>query len=144
MKKELEQTYKLIEFVLKKLENIMKQYQFYGIDDLGLEKIRNTYNSIIKIKKTTNISKLREVGEKALMKIGSIELRSIEKDKNVDQRDLLKQTNELLKKIGSHQKFIEQNKDIKKMITHLFDEIKTSLDSIKQGFKPEKLEKLDK
>ncbi len=144
MKKELEDTYKLIDFVLKKLENIMKQYQFYGIDDLGLEKIRNTYNSIVKIKKTTNISKLRETGEKALMKIGSIELRSIERDKNTDQRVLLKQTNELLKKIGSNQKFIEQDKDIKKIVAHVFDEIKISFDGIKQSFKSEKIEKLDK
>ena len=78
------------------------------------------------------------------MKIGSIELKSIERDKNIDQRVLLKQTNELLRKIGSNQKFIEQNKDIKKIVGHVFDEVKVSLDSIKRNFKTEKIEKLDK
>ncbi len=144
MKKELEETYALIEMVLKKLENIMGEYQFYGLDDLGLEKIRNIYNSIVKIKKTTNISKLKEIGEKALIKIGTIELRSIEKDKNIEQRELLKQTNKWLKAIGSNQRFIEQDKDFKKIIEKVFDEIKKSLISIKDGFKWEKIEKLDK
>ncbi|MDC0505994.1 hypothetical protein OAN96_00185 [Candidatus Gracilibacteria bacterium] len=144
MRKDLEETYKLIDFVLKKLEGIMKQYQFYGLDDLGLDKIKNTYNSIVKIKKTTNISKLRETGEKALMKIGSIELRSIERDKNIEQRELLSQTNELLKKIGSNQRFIEQNKDFKKIAARVFGEISASIDSIKQSFRPAKIEKIDK
>ncbi len=144
MKKELEETYGLIDLVLKKLENIIGEYQFYGLDDLGLEKIKNIHNSIVKIQKTTNISKLKEIGENALIKIGTIELRSIEKDKNIEQRDLLKLTNDALKQIGSNQRFIEQNKDIKKIISHLFEEAKTSIVSVWEWFKPEKIEKLDK
>lgn len=144
MKKELQETYALMKIVLKKLEDIMRDYEFYGLDSTWLEKIKNTYNSIIKIKKTTNISKLKEVWEKALMKIGSIELKSIEKDKNTEQRKLLKQTNELLRKLGSHQKFIEQNKDINKILSQVFVEIKQSILSVKDSLKPEKVEKIDK
>lgn len=144
IKKELEETYTLIEIVLKKLENIIKDYKFYGLGDLDLEKVRTIYNSIIKIKKTTNISKLREVWEKALIKIGTIELRSIEKDKNVEQRELLKITNKSLKAIGSNQRFIEQDKDIKKIAARVLDETKNSLKSIKKSFSSEKIEKLDK
>jgi hypothetical protein len=61
MKKELEETYRLIDFVLIKIKNILEN----AIDeDLNLEKkdkLKTLYNSIIKIKKTTNISKLKEI-----------------------------------------------------------------------------------
>lgn len=144
LKKELEETYKLIDFVLQKLQNIMQEYQFYGLDTTGLENTQQVYNSIIKIKKTTNIAKLKEIWERALLKIGSIELRSIEYDKNIEQRDLLKQTNQLLKKIGSNQKFIEEDRDIKKIFIQLFEQFKSFTQSFKAGLSAPKKQLLDK
>jgi len=50
----------------------------------------------------------------ALEKLAQVELESVEKNKSDDSRELFKNTNELLKKIGSNKQFIEHDKDIKK------------------------------
>jgi len=61
MKKELEQTYKLIDFVLEKVKNLIENKEIANLDIEQKEKLKTVYNSIIKIKKTTNINKLREI-----------------------------------------------------------------------------------
>jgi len=61
MKKELDETYKLIEFVLKKMRGVIENSQFYDINPLQKEKLKEIYNSIVKIKKSTNISKLKQI-----------------------------------------------------------------------------------
>jgi hypothetical protein len=60
LKKELEETYKLVNFVLKKLSKLLIENK-YDLDNLKKEKLQNLYNSLIKIKTSTNIAKLKEV-----------------------------------------------------------------------------------
>ncbi|MBT3853845.1 hypothetical protein HOF65_08055 [bacterium] len=61
LKKELDETYKLIDFVLKKIQNMLDGTTPIEIDDEQKERLKNVFNSIIKLKKSTNISKLKEV-----------------------------------------------------------------------------------
>jgi len=60
LKKELEETYKLIDFVLNKLNKLLAENK-YNLNDLKKEKLKNLYNSLIKIKSSTNTTKLKEV-----------------------------------------------------------------------------------
>ncbi|MCD5375488.1 hypothetical protein LR010_03505, partial [Candidatus Gracilibacteria bacterium] len=50
-------------------------------------------------------------------------LRNIEENKNQESRELLKDTNNLLKQIGSSEHFIEEDKDIKRKVKFFFREI---------------------
>jgi hypothetical protein len=59
VKKELEETHKLIEFVLLKLRNILEKDLIIDIDIDKKERLKIIYNNIIRIKKSTNIAKLR-------------------------------------------------------------------------------------
>ncbi len=111
LKKELETTYKLIDFILVKLEKLISGSSWIDIDLEQKEKIKNIYNSIIKLKKSTNISKLKLIWETALIKIWEIELKELDEKHKNTSRNLLKETNTLLKKIGSKESFIEKNKD---------------------------------
>lgn len=115
LKKQLDQTYKLIENVLAKFEYIFAHKNEYDIDEATLQKLHDIYNALVHIKSSTNIEKLKEVGELALVKIAKIELKSVELKKDDASRHLLKETNDLLKDLGSHERFIESDKDIKKI-----------------------------
>jgi hypothetical protein len=68
LKKELEEVYKLNDFVLKKLENIINN-SFFEIPKEQKEKLIFIYNSLTSIKNTRNITKLKEIIELALIKI---------------------------------------------------------------------------
>jgi hypothetical protein len=60
LKKELEKTYKLIDFVLLKLSKLLTENK-YNLSDLKKEKLKNLYNSLVKIKLSTNLVKLKKV-----------------------------------------------------------------------------------
>ncbi len=138
IKKELEQTYKLIDFVLIKLQNLIDNKEIENLDSTQKEKLKTLYNSIIKIKKSTNIAKLKEVWELALYKIGLLELKELEENKSENMQGLLKDTNKLLKQIGSSKQFIEKEKDYKRILTEKFQKFFSSFS------KKKKIKKVDK
>jgi len=123
LKKELEETYKLIDFVLLKLQNLLSDKVWIDVNLEQKEKIKTIYNTIIKSKKTTNLSKLKEIWELALLKIWRLELNELEKTQEDNTKKLLKETNFLLKKIWSKQSFIEKNKDIWYIINNFFNNL---------------------
>ncbi len=131
MKKELDETTKLIELVLKKLEKIISWNYPVKFSQEKIEKLKQIYNEIIKLKKSTNISKLKEIWEIALLKIWTIELKEVEKSKNEESRALLKETNKLLKSIGSKDQFIEKDKDIVYQLKNLSNNISNFFKSFK-------------
>ena len=96
LKKELEDTNKLIVHVLKKLESMILWNSAVKLTQEQKIKFEVIYNSIIKLKKSTNISKLKEIWEVALQKIWKIELSQLEDTKDEQNRELLKETNKLL------------------------------------------------
>ncbi|NDK07729.1 hypothetical protein EOM39_00610 [Candidatus Gracilibacteria bacterium] len=111
LKKELEEVYKLTDFVLKKLQNLINS-AYFDISTEQKEKLTFILNSLISIKNSRNINKLREILELALIKIGKLELEYLEKTKDKKIGLLLKETNTLLKNTGSKTQIIEKNKDI--------------------------------
>jgi hypothetical protein len=116
MKKELEQTYKLIDFVLEKVRNLIENKEISDLDSIQKEKLKTVYNSVIKIKKTTNVNKLKEIWELALLKVGLLEVRELDLHKSKKMKGLLKDTNKLLKKIWSTKQFVEKDSDYKRII----------------------------
>ncbi|PID86345.1 hypothetical protein CSB08_01120 [Candidatus Gracilibacteria bacterium] len=142
LKKELESNYHLIDLVLKKLSNILKDKKNYNIDSEKEFKLNEVYNNLLKFKKITNISKLKTIGELALIKIGKIELERLENTKDEKIKNLLKETNKLLKKTGSHTKFVERNKDLKFLFKSLLNKFKKK--EVKKEIKKEKEKEVDK
>jgi uncharacterized protein YbcC (UPF0753/DUF2309 family) len=61
LNKELEEINKLIDNVLQKLEKIFISENSNSVTPQKKEKLRQVYNEIIKLRKSTNISKLKEV-----------------------------------------------------------------------------------
>ncbi len=138
LKKELDEINKLILFILEKLNKIQTEEINLSLDYSKKEKIKELYNSIIKLKKSTNISKLKEVWEKALEKIWELELAELEKNKSEKVKELLKETNILLKKIWSKQSFIEKDKDISYIINSFFERLNNYFLEIKENKKRSK------
>lgn len=143
MKKELDETYRLIDFVLIKLKHILNNAKEEEVSLEKKQKIKTLYNSIIKLKKTTNIAKLKEIWELALKKVWIIELSILEKNKDSNSKKYLTETNKLLKKIGSKESFIEKDKDINYIINNFINWIKQKLNTFKKT-KQEKKEEIDR
>ena len=131
LKKELDDTYRLIDFVLIKLKNILDNANEKEVSLEKKQKIKTLYNSIIKIKKTTNIAKLKEIWELALRKVWAIELSILEQNKGWKSKNLLNETNSLLKKLGSKEHFVEKEKDINYIISKFTSGIKESFSKLK-------------
>ena len=140
LKKELSETYKLIDFILEKLEKLLSWELDITLKNEQKEKLKTIYNSIIKLKKSTNIAKLKIIWELALIKIWKIELDALEEKQEEWNKELLKETNSLLKKIGSKKSFIEKNKDI----NYLFKNFKNKIIWYFSIFKKHKTEEIDK
>ena len=131
LKKELDETYKFIDFVLSKLLTLIEKPDTFISDDQR-DILNRVYNSIIQFKKTTNIAKLKEIGELALLKIGEIELQELEKNKSEHIHKHLKETNKLLKEVGSNKQFIPKSHDIWYLLRSYVSDIKKSLKEIFQ------------
>ena len=139
MKKELEDVNKLIVHVLVKLESMILWNSIVKLDLEQKQKLENIYNSIIKLKKSTNISKLREIWERALQKIWKLELEKLEETKDDKNRELLKETNKLLKELWSKDRFVEKDRDFWYQTKQFFDYIKSFFIK-KNKIKQEKVE----
>lgn len=141
LKKELEDVNILLEKVLSKLEGMIYWTSFIKVDTILKDKLKLIYNEIIKLKKTTNISKLREIWELALLKIWKIELDELEKTKNKESRILLLETNKLLRKIWSKGQFIEKDRDVVYQLKYILNSIKNIFSEIKISRKKESVDK---
>ena len=139
LKKELDNTYKLIEFVLQKLLNIIDCWEISNISLEQKEKLKNIYNSIISVKKSTNINKIKEIWELALLKIWNLELNELDKNKTVTSQKLLKETNKLLKEIWSSKQFVDKSKDISLIFSSFFNKINIFFEGLKEKEKKESI-----
>jgi hypothetical protein len=138
LKKELEETDKLISFILEKLNKVITNQIELNIDNFKKEKLKNIYNWIIKLKKSTNIIKKREIWIIALEKLGSFELEELENNNKQETKELIKETNILLKKLWSNKNFIEKHKDISYIINSFFEWLNQYFLDFKQKHKKEK------
>lgn len=123
LKKSLDENYHLIDLVLKKLKNILNKNIDYDLTPEKEKKLRDISNNLLKLKKITNITKLKTIWELALLKIWQLELDKLEKTKDIKTKILLKETNKLLKQTWSNKHFIEREKDIKVILKKLYKKI---------------------
>lgn len=145
IKKQLDDTYELIEKVLEKLDHIFTYKNEYTISEEKILLIEKIYEKLKQIKKSTNISKLKEIGEKALIKIAEIEVQNISIKKDEDSKKLLKETNTLLKQIWSDKNFKEEGKDyvlnFKRFISDFWESI--AFFSSKKNTRQKNVESID-
>ncbi len=134
LKKELDEIYKVTDFVLKKLENIINN-SFFEIPKEQKERLIFIYNNLTTIKNSRNINKLKEIIELALIKIWKLELEYLEKTKDKKILVLLKETNSLLKNVWSKEQIIEKDKDIVYIIKKNFEKIKQFFEESKNNEK---------
>lgn len=112
MKKELDEVYDIITKVMLKLKYFIDLPNNAYLDFEKKEKLKELYNTLVKLKNSTNITKLRQIWEVALSKIWELELRILESTKNAEAKKLLSETNKLLKEVGSKVNFIPKEQDI--------------------------------
>lgn len=145
IKKELEKIYIILEKVTSKLDYILSHSDEYIIEPSMLMKLQRIYEKIKHIKKSTNLSKLKEVGELALTKIWEIELASISGEKDIESQKLLDETNSLLKEIGSRTNFKQDSFNIFRELKETFKGFRNiSAKNIKSSLKPKKKQVIDK
>ncbi len=118
LKKQLEETYKLIDFVLKKVNNFLSNKD-YNIEAERREKLQKLYNTLVKLKSSTNIIKLKEIWEAVLLKIWEIEIEYLEKEKIDKSKIHLQETNKLLKELWSNKRFTPKNKQLENFINNI-------------------------
>lgn len=142
LKKQLDETYELIEKVIIKLDNIITHRWDYSISEEKFLKIEAVYEKLKQIKKTTNLAKLREIWEKALTKVAEIEVENIQLKKDDESKRLLKETNSLLKEIGSDKNFKEKQGDLLGSVSLYIRDFKENIfPSKKEESKERKAEK---
>ncbi len=128
MYKQLNKTHEIVELVLDKLREFIDKKIILDLNNENLDSLWGIYNNFVKVKKSTNIIKLKQIWELALMKIGNIILFEIEKYKDLKNeekvekyRKELKNINILLKKIESKKYLREKRVDFLKLIKDFFD-----------------------
>jgi len=124
---------RLLDFILIKIKNILEKAEAEDVDKEKKEKLQKLYNSITSLKKSTNVTKLREVWELGLKKIWEIELKILAKYNDDNSKKLLDETNSLLKKIGSKEQFYEKEKTLNFRVKSFFNDILTILKARKTG-----------
>ncbi len=124
MKKEIDDLYKIITKVLEKLRYFIEISNDEYLTLERKEKLREVYNNVIKLKTSTNIPKLKQIWEAALIKIWEIELHILETKKTKESKDLLTETNKLLKEVWSKSSFIQKDKDLNYILAHFLENLK--------------------
>lgn len=136
LKKDLDQAYNLIWNVLKRIDEFLQSKEIILTDE-DRRSLIESHNLIVSLKKSTNISKLREIWEDALMKIWKIELSKLEKKRSKYFKNLLWETNKLLRQFWSSKQFVEKGRSIKYIIlgffTWLFEKDPSDLDQSKKS-----------
>lgn len=128
MKKELDETYKIIDKVLLKIKYFLTWESKEYLDFEKKQKLTDINNLIIKLKSSTNIQKLRQVWEIALTKVWEIELEILENKKTQEAELLLSETNKLLRQIWSKTSFIQKEKDLKYIFLNFLNDFKWLFD----------------
>ncbi|MDD2487576.1 MAG: hypothetical protein PHS92_04350 [Candidatus Gracilibacteria bacterium] len=140
IKKELNLYYNLIDKILGKIDNIFLNYSDL-IEDDKRKKLDQIYIALRQVKNITNINKLKIIGEIALVKIGEFETELILKNSSVVKQDILKETNKILRDLGSKKIIKLQNDDIGYLVKVFINNIVNNYLDFKSGSKKEKIDK---
>lgn len=141
MRKELEETYKIIDRILVKIKFFTELKDFEFLNFEKKESLNQIYNELLKLKSSTNIFKLRQVWEVWLLKVWEIELKILESKKSEEVRKLLKETNSLLKHVWSKVSLVEKDKDLWFLFNKFIKNFKENLDLDKRLKKKTQIDK---
>jgi hypothetical protein len=139
--KELNNYYILIDKVLEKIDLILIDFK----DNISEEKrikLWELYNGLKQVKNITNVTKLKMIWEKSLLKIWELQTELLSQDVMKWKKNILWDTNKLLKWFWSSKQIVLPEDDIKIKLNSILADYWESLKSI---FKPDKkVEKIDK
>ncbi len=118
LKKELTYYYNLIDEVLLKIEFILNNFNTQIWSEKA-SKLDYLYSTLKQIKNITNINKLKIIWEAALLKIWELQLELISKNILTSKKEIIKETNKLLKKIWSSKQILLEEDNILSKIKFL-------------------------
>lgn len=104
LEKEIIKYVALIEVVIKKIENINTNYASY-VPYEKREKLEQIRGSLMQVRSTTNVSKLKLIGETSMKKIWELEIDLIKQNVFKEKEQQIQETNKLLKQFGSSDRF---------------------------------------
>lgn len=135
--KELAHYNTIIDSTVEKIQNLFLKYH----NTITIEKkheLENIEATLAQSKWLSNLWKLKNIVENALMVIGSLESELIKSDIDGDKKKISDETNSLLKQIGSTNR-IANDKDI-----NIWKSISGFLDSLQKKTEPTKVEQKKK
>ena len=141
LKKELNFYYGIIDKTIAKMDNIFLNYRDF-IDNDKKNKLDQIYIALKQIKNLTNINKLKIIWEVSLIKIWEFELELILKNSLTNKKDILKDTNKLLKDLWSKKVVKIQWDDIFYILKKTFSDFSENYLNFKNKEKNKK--KIDK
>ncbi len=126
MGREVQKYQSIIVSVFQKMEIFVETYAEY----LGMERANKLKQIILALRQTrqsTNIDKLRIIGELALLKVGELEVEIANQNREIRKSQFLKETNSLLRDLGSSKRVGSEVDYLRKKVKHFFSQIKTSV-----------------
>ncbi|MDP2103637.1 MAG: hypothetical protein Q8K26_01800 [Candidatus Gracilibacteria bacterium] len=129
--KEIQTYYGLIDRVLLKIEMLLTRYST-EIHDERKRKLQEIHTTLKQLKNTTNTDKLRIISEKALLRIGAVELELVAGTADKEKQGFINETNDLLKKFGSSERVRNPDTDILLKGKRILDEFIQNFSSIKE------------
>lgn len=138
--KELDYYYSLIDKVLEKISFILNNFSL-NIDENKKLKLEQLLVALRQVKNITNVSKLKIIWETALIKIWELQSELISSNILEWKKELLNETNKLLKSFGSSRQIILPEDDIKLKFQNLLNEF---IINFKDFFKWNKKNTIDK
>ena len=140
LKKELNLYYNLIDKILFKMDNIFLNYNDL-IDEEKKYKLNQIYINLKQVKNITNINKLKTIWEIALVKIWEFETELILKNSLNVKKDILKDTNKILKELWSKKVIRLEKDDIWYLASTFIKNLINNYLNIKNQSKKEKIDK---
>ncbi len=129
--KEVAKYHVLIERIGMKVEEMVAQYSTHLEED-RIFRLKELITTLRQLKNITNPEKLKIIGEAALEKIGQLEIELLEKNLVKEREGFLKETNALLKKLGSSKKVVLSEENFTQRIKFVGKKLLETLSSKKE------------
>lgn len=136
--KDLNKYYILIDKVIEKINFILENFK----EDINNEKrlkLINLYQALKQVKNITNIIKLKQIWETSLLKVWEFQMELISQNIMKWKKEILKETNKLLKAFWSNKQVILPEDDIKIKLKNLSIEIINEIKEFLKFFKRKNL-----
>lgn len=131
MGKEIKMYYGLIDKILIKIETLLIKYST-EITDERKWKLQEIHTTLKHLKNTTNTDKLRIISERALLRIGAVELDLVKGTVDKEKQGFIDETNNILRKFGSSERVRNPNTDILLKGKRIIGEFIQNLSSLKE------------